>query len=140
MSSEATQLSLDVPGAAGLSSLRFWQASLTTEDKQPVNNRQVVAFRGAPTEPSSPCGRKIINKYEQSAAVSLARVLSEEGRRSGARDIPVPVDGWFTEGFDAPDLKDPKALLEALMRSRLRFRPTTSFAVNVRNWQIPLKM
>lgn len=64
-----------------------------------------------------------MNKYEPRAAVSPARVLTEEGCRSGARDIPVPVDGWFTEGFDTPDLKDPKALLEALMRRRLRFRP-----------------
>jgi hypothetical protein len=29
-----------------------------------------LRFRGAPTEPSSSCGRKIMNKYEQRAAVS----------------------------------------------------------------------
>jgi hypothetical protein len=25
-----------------------------------------------------------------------------------------PIYGWFTEGFDAPDLKDAKALLDEL--------------------------
>ena len=27
---------------------------------------------------------------------------------------PAPVYGWFTEGFDTADLKDAKALLDAL--------------------------
>jgi hypothetical protein len=26
----------------------------------------------------------------------------------------VPIYGWFTEGFDAPDLKEAKALLDEL--------------------------
>jgi predicted ATPase len=37
--------------------------------------------------------------------------------RSGqaeARDLLAPVYGWFTEGFDTRDLKEPKALLEEL--------------------------
>jgi len=28
--------------------------------------------------------------------------------------VLAPVNGWFTEGFDAPDLKDAKALLDEL--------------------------
>jgi hypothetical protein len=31
-----------------------------------------------------------------------------------ARELLVPVYGWFTEGFDTRDLKDAKALLEGL--------------------------
>ena len=31
-----------------------------------------------------------------------------------ARDLLAPTYGWFTEGFDTPDLKEPKALLEEL--------------------------
>ena len=30
------------------------------------------------------------------------------------RNLFTPVYGWFTEGFDTPDLKDAKALLEEL--------------------------
>ena len=31
-----------------------------------------------------------------------------------AHDLLAPVYGWFTEGFDTPDLKDAKALLDEL--------------------------
>ena len=38
----------------------------------------------------------------------------DQGRRTEARDLLAPVYRWFTEGFDTPDLKDAKALLDAL--------------------------
>ena len=38
----------------------------------------------------------------------------DPGRRAEAHDLLAPVYGWFTEGFGTPDLKDAKALLEAL--------------------------
>jgi predicted ATPase len=34
--------------------------------------------------------------------------------RQLARDLLAPVYGWFTEGFDTLDLKEAKALLDAL--------------------------
>jgi len=43
--------------------------------------------------------------WELRAAVSLARLRGEEGRRAEASDLLEPVYGWFTEGFDTPDLK-----------------------------------
>jgi predicted ATPase len=52
--------------------------------------------------------------YELRAATSLARLWAEQGRRAEARDLLAPVYGWFTEGFDTPDLKEAKALLEEL--------------------------
>jgi hypothetical protein len=52
--------------------------------------------------------------FEPGAAVSLARLLSDKGRRDEARDLLAPVYGWFTEGFDMPDLQEGNALLEAL--------------------------
>jgi predicted ATPase len=51
---------------------------------------------------------------ELRAATSLARLWGERGRRAEARDLLAPVWGWFTEGFDLPDLKDAKALLDEL--------------------------
>jgi predicted ATPase len=48
------------------------------------------------------------------AATSLARLWVEQGRRAEAHDLLAAVYGWFTEGFDTPDLKDAKALLEGL--------------------------
>jgi len=52
--------------------------------------------------------------FELRAAVSLARLLSELGRRAEARHLLAPIYGWFTEGFDTPDLKEAKALLDEL--------------------------
>ena len=52
--------------------------------------------------------------WELRAAVSLARLRREQGRRAQACDLLAPVYGWFTEGFDTPDLKEAKALLDEL--------------------------
>jgi predicted ATPase len=51
---------------------------------------------------------------ELRAAMSLARLWGERGRRAEARDLLAPVYGWFTEGFDTADLKEAKAMLEEL--------------------------
>jgi predicted ATPase len=52
--------------------------------------------------------------WELRTTMSLARLRRDQGRRAEARDLLAPVYGWFTEGFDTPDLKEAKALLEAL--------------------------
>jgi predicted ATPase len=52
--------------------------------------------------------------WELRAAVSVARLRRNQGRRAEAREMLAPIYGWFTEGFDTPDLKDAKALLDAL--------------------------
>ena len=52
--------------------------------------------------------------WELRAAVSLARLRRDQGRRAEARDLLAPVYGWFTEGFNTPDLKEAKALLDEL--------------------------
>jgi len=46
--------------------------------------------------------------------MSIARLWGEQGRRTEARELLAPVYGWFTEGFDTADLKNAKALLDAL--------------------------
>jgi predicted ATPase len=48
------------------------------------------------------------------AATSLARAWGDRGRRSEASELLALVHGWFTEGFDTPDLKEAKALLDEL--------------------------
>jgi len=52
--------------------------------------------------------------WELRAAVSLARAWRDLGRSNEARDLLSPVCGWFTEGFDTPDLKEGNALLDEL--------------------------
>lgn len=48
------------------------------------------------------------------AALSLARLWQQQGKRTDARDLLQPVYAWFTEGFDTRDLVDAKTLLEEL--------------------------
>ena len=52
--------------------------------------------------------------WELRAAISLARLLREEGKVQQARGLLAPVYRWFTEGFDTRDLKEAKALLDEL--------------------------
>jgi predicted ATPase len=52
--------------------------------------------------------------WELRAVSSLARLRRDQDRHAEARDLVAPVYGWFTEGFETPDLKEAKALLDAL--------------------------
>jgi predicted ATPase len=52
--------------------------------------------------------------WELRAAMSMARLWRDQGKREEARELLAPVYGWFTEGFDTLDLKEAKALLEEL--------------------------
>ena len=52
--------------------------------------------------------------WELHAAMSMARLWREQGKRDEARELLAPVYGWFTEGFDTLDLKQAKALLDEL--------------------------
>jgi predicted ATPase len=53
--------------------------------------------------------------WELRAAMSLARLWRDQGKPQQARELLAPVYGWFSEGFDTRDLKDAKALLDALV-------------------------
>jgi predicted ATPase len=53
---------------------------------------------------------------ELRAAMSMARLWSEQGKRAEARNLLAPIYGWFTEGFDTLDLKTAQALLDELAR------------------------
>jgi predicted ATPase len=52
--------------------------------------------------------------WELRAAMSMTRLWRDQGKRDEARDLLVPIYGWFTEGFDTLDLKEAKALLNEL--------------------------
>jgi len=51
---------------------------------------------------------------ELRAAMSLARLWQQQGKRQEAYDLLAPIYGWFTEGFDTADLKEAKVLLTEL--------------------------
>jgi predicted ATPase len=52
--------------------------------------------------------------WELRAAMSLARLLCDQGRSADAMALLQPIHDRFTEGFDTADLKTAKALLDAL--------------------------
>jgi predicted ATPase len=58
--------------------------------------------------------RQEAKSLELRAAVSLARLWQQQGKRQKAYNLLAPVYGWFTEGFDTADLQEAKALLNGL--------------------------
>ncbi len=58
--------------------------------------------------------RQSAKSPELRATTSLARLWQLQGKTGVARALLGPVSVWFTEGFDTADLKDAKALLDAL--------------------------
>jgi len=59
-------------------------------------------------------GTQGARSLELRAARSLAHLWCDQGRRSDARALLLPIYSWFTEGFDTLDLKEAKSLLDAL--------------------------
>jgi TOMM system kinase/cyclase fusion protein len=51
---------------------------------------------------------------ELRAAMSLSRLWQRQGKRAAAYELLAPVYGWFTERFDTADLREARALLDAL--------------------------
>jgi len=58
--------------------------------------------------------RQSAKLWELLAAVNLARLWRDQGKRTEARELLAPIHDWFTEGFDTPVLQDAKALLDEL--------------------------
>ena len=46
--------------------------------------------------------------------LSLSRLWQQQGQWAAAQALLAPLYGWFTEGFETPDLQEAKALLEEL--------------------------
>jgi predicted ATPase len=59
--------------------------------------------------------RQSAKPFELRAATSLARLWRDQGKRTEARDLLALIYNWFTEGLDAPVLKEAKALLDTLL-------------------------
>jgi len=83
---------------------------------------EISLIRDQSDKPAEKCFRTAIEVaraqsgklYELRATVSLARLLSKQGKHDEARAMLAAIYHWFTEGFDAADLRDAKALLDEL--------------------------
>ena len=58
--------------------------------------------------------RRQARQWELRAASGLALLLADRGEVARARAILGETYGWFTEGFDAPDLKRAREILDDL--------------------------
>jgi predicted ATPase len=83
---------------------------------------ELLLRQASPTEEVEACFRQALEiarrqqakSLELRAAMSLARLWQQQGKRAEACELLAPIYGWFTEGFDTADLQEAKALLEAL--------------------------
>lgn len=84
--------------------------SFLADDAQPIAARRDAAeacFRTAIDIARAQEARP----YELRAALRLARLLAVTGRAEEGRALVAPLYAWFTEGLDAPDLRDARAFL-----------------------------
>jgi hypothetical protein len=58
--------------------------------------------------------RQSAKSLELRAAMSLSRLWQQQGKKDEARQMLAGIHGWFTEGFDTPDLQEAKRLLTEL--------------------------
>src|SRR5262249_30394485 len=96
---------------------RFWEAEI-------YRLRGVLLLRQTRTPPAEAeacfhqaldvARRQHAKSLERRAAMSLSRLWQQQGKRREAYDLLAPLYDWFTEGFDAADLQDARALLEEL--------------------------
>ena len=113
--------------AEGLRTLRDAEQLVETTDERhhqaEVNRLQGDLLRMIDDHPAAErsyhralavANRQNARTHELRAATSMARLWRDQGKREEARELLAPVYGWFTEGFDTPNLKDAKALLDEL--------------------------
>ncbi len=75
---------------------------------------RVTQFLAPPERPYADDRQQQAKYRELRAAMSMARLWRDQGKRDEARELLAPVYGWFTEGFETRDLKEAKTLLEEL--------------------------
>jgi predicted ATPase len=116
-SREGLELLEDALASAEVSGERWWQAELHR-----LRGRLLLAC--GHHDEGEACLRRAIEisagqqarMLELRAAISLARLWSERGRNIESRNLLTPIYGWFTEGFEMPDLREAKNLLDSLAR------------------------
>jgi predicted ATPase len=95
----------------------FWRAGMLCVEGDISRTRSADQWRAAEgryREAIAVARDQQSKSLELRASARLARLWHEQDRATEARDLLGPVYSWFTEGFGTPDLKEAKALLDAL--------------------------
>jgi predicted ATPase len=96
---------------------RLWEVEIHRLEGELLLHRSSKGRRQAETcfrKALSTARRQESRSLELRATTSLARLWRDQSRRTEAYDLLAPIYDWFTEGFNTPDLKDAKALLDEL--------------------------
>jgi adenylate cyclase len=94
---------------------RWWEAEIyRVKGELLLESRRSSEAETCFRRPIEVARRQSAKSLELRATTSLARLLDEQGRQDEARRMLGEIYGRFTEGFDTADLKDAKALLDAL--------------------------
>lgn len=112
----------DTVGAKNKTAERWWEA-----EQCRLKGELLLAASVDPTAPAvqkeaAECFRRALEiarrqgakSLELRAAVSLARIARTPEKRGKKRQLLREIYGWFSEGFDTPDLQEAKVLLERL--------------------------
>jgi predicted ATPase len=91
--------------------LLLMQNAGDTESRPPASDEAERCFRLA----MEIAWRQQTKSLELCAAISLARLWQRQGRPDAAHELLAGIYGWFTEGFDTPDLQEARALLGKLV-------------------------
>ena len=108
--------------AEGLKQAQVTSARFNEAELYRLKGELLLAAAGSGAEEAERCFRQAVEiarrqsakSLELRAATSLSRLLQRQGKREDARGLLAEVYAWFTGGFDTADLKDARALLDAL--------------------------
>jgi predicted ATPase/class 3 adenylate cyclase len=95
----------------------YWEAELHRR-----KGELLLMQKGQKVGEAEECYRKALDvarrqqakSFELRAAMSLSRLWQQQGKQGEAHQLLTEIYAWFTEGFDTPDLKEAKVLLEEL--------------------------
>jgi len=101
---------------------RHWEAELYRLRGELLQKAKGKGRKAKTESAAEECFRQAIEiarrqgakSLELRAVMSLGHLLQKQGKKEEARQMLVEVYGWFTEGFDAQDLKDATMLLQEL--------------------------
>jgi len=95
--------------------VRACYAALRMQDRVGLNSGEVVVGSiGNDLKMNYTAVGQTAHLAARMEQMGLSRLRQSKGKRAGAQKLVAEIYDWFTEGFDTADLKEAKALLEAL--------------------------
>jgi predicted ATPase/DNA-binding SARP family transcriptional activator len=93
---------------------RYWEPELRRLQAELLTQGGDVEAEASLRKAIEVARRQQAKSWELRATVSLCRLRQKQGRHDEARQLLPEIYGWFTEGFDTPDLIEARALLQEL--------------------------